>query len=244
MKALQIRRLVTKLTTCLVVAVAAGEGCGTSTRGLMAPSITAVPPAVAGTYRLTFTASDTCVPDSYYNGSLGVPTTLPASAKSRTYVATITQEWSASYGARLHVDLSGADFVLGGSGPGPVPQRRGNAFGGEIPYNGVSFRDAVWLTLRGGDPGDLTVLAGAIGEDREWEDHDLLERIAPTIFLGISGTALGTLASSTIGGTLDGTFWLYSYGGSGDLYTSPDTRLIGSCKSPTHRFVFERTDRV
>lgn len=218
----------------LLAAVACGGSNSTPT------SPTPTPPSVAGTYRLTVTASDACVRDPYYSGTLGVPATLPANAKSRTYVATITQEWSASYGARLHVDLSGADFVLGGSGPGPVPQRRGNAFGGEIPYNGVSFRDAVWLTLRGGDPGDLPV---AIGEEREWEDHDLLERIAPTIFLGISGTALGTLGSSTIEGTLDGTLWLYSYGGSGDLYTSPDTRLIGSCKSPAHRFVFERTDK-
>jgi hypothetical protein len=157
-----------------------------------------------------------------------VPATLPASAKSRTYVATITQEWRAFYPARLHVDLSGAEFVGNG------------VFDGEIPYNGVSFRDAAWLTLHGGDPGDLT----AAPNDREWSAHDLLERIAPTIFLGISGTALGTLTSSTIEGTLDGTFWLYSFGGSGDLYTSPDTRLIGSCKSSAHRFVFERTNKA
>jgi hypothetical protein len=238
-----MRHLLTKLATCLVWAVAASEGCGGSASGPAAPSVTAVPPAVAGMYRLTFTASDTCVPDSFYNGTLGVPATLPASAKSRTYVATITQEWSAIHGARLHVDLSGAEFVRGDAVYGPVPQQRGNAFGGEIPYNGFSFRDAVWLTLRGGDPGDLTV-AIDLGEGREWEEHDLLERIAPTTFLGISGTALGTLTSSTIEGTLDGTFWLYSYGGSGDLYRSPDTRLIASCKSSAHRFVFERTNKV
>jgi hypothetical protein len=94
----------------------------------------------------------------------------------------------------------------------------------------------VWLTLHGGDPGDLTA---AIGDEREWEVHDLLEQIAPTTFLGISGSALGPLTFATIDGTLDGTFWLYSYSGSGDIYSSPDVRLIGVCKSPAHRFVFE-----
>ena len=235
MKELAIRRFVTRFATCLVAAVVTGEGCSTSMPGPTAPRITASPPAVAGTYRLTFTASDTCVPDSYYNGTLGVPATLPAEARSRTYIATITQD-----GAHLHVTLSGAQFVLSQQGVvvGGTVVHQGNAFAGEIPYNGVSFRQAVWLTLNGGDPGDLT-LPPDPDEGRDWVPHDLLEHIAPTIFLGISGSALGTVTASTIVGTLDGTFWLYSYSGSGDIYSSLDVRLIGVCKSPAHRFVFE-----
>jgi hypothetical protein len=232
-KGLTLRRFVMRFATYLVAAVATGEGCGSSMPGPTAPNITARPPTVAGTYRLTITASDTCEPDPFYNGTLGVPAALPAEARSRTYIATITQD-----GAHLLVTLSGAQFEL--SQPVALASgavvRKGNAFAGEIPYNGVSFRDAVWLTLRGGDPGDLTV---AIGDEREWEAHDLLERIAPTTLLGISGSALGPLTFATIDGTLDGTFWLYSYSGSGDIYASPDVRLIGVCKSPAHRFVFQ-----
>jgi hypothetical protein len=232
MVGLQIRRPVTRFATCLVTAIAVGEGCSTSMPGPTALTITARPPAVAGTYRLTFTASDTCVPDPFYNGTLGVPATVPAEARSRTYIATITQD-----GAHLSVTLSGAQFVLSQQRVvvGGTVVHPGNSFAGEIPYNGVSFRDAVWLTLHGSAPGDLTMPIGENG----WEVHDLFERIAPTTFLGISGSALGTLTVATIDGTLDGTFWLYSYSGAGDIYSSPDVRLIGVCTSPAHRFVFE-----
>lgn len=212
----QRRRFVSIVAPCLVVAVAVGEGCSAS--GPTTPSVTAVPPAVAGTYRLTFTASDTCVPDQTYNGTLDVPATLPAEARSRTYFATVTQD-----GAHLHVDLSGGDFVT-------VPlsfSESGHSFKGEIPYNSVVFRDAVSLAIN--------------RDDEEVLQQDLLERIAPTMYLGISGNALGTITSSTIEGTLDGTFWVY--GGSGNFYTSDSMShlpLIGVCKSPAHRFVFER----
>ena len=108
-----------------------------------------------------------------------------------------------------------------------------------MPFNGVAFRDAIWLTLLGGDPGDLT-LPPDPDEGRDWFPHDLLERIAPTLFPGISGSALGALTASSIEGTLDGTFWIYSFSGSGSLYTSLDTRLVAVWRSPTHRFAFER----
>jgi hypothetical protein len=158
---------------------------------------------------------------------------LTPEAKRRTYVATIAQS-----AGRLQVTLSDAQFVLSERTVfvGGANVRLGNAFGGEVPFNGVSFRDAVWLTLHGGDPGDLATIT----DERESWEHDLLERISPTTVLGISGSALGTITSATIDGALDGTFWLYSYSGSGDIYSSPEVRLIGVCRSTTHHFVFEK----
>jgi hypothetical protein len=104
----------------------------------------------------------------------------------------------------------------------------GHAFTGEIPYNDVIFRDAVSLAIN--------------RDDEEVLQQDLLERIAPTTYLSISGNALGTITSSTIEGTLDGIFWVY--GGSANFYTADymaHLPLIGVCRSAAHRFVFERS---
>ena len=220
----------------LVYAIASVAACDGQSPTLAAPTSPATPPSVAGVYTLTLTAADTCVPDRYYAGTLGIPAALPAEARRRSYTAAIAQD-----AARLTVNLSGGEFVL--SQPhvvgGDHIEWYGNSFRGVIPYNGASFWDQGFFMLKGGDPGDLTIAWA----ERGWSAHDVLERISPTTFLGISGSALGPHNSTTIDAPLDGTFWLYSYGGSGDIYSSPDVRLIGVCKSPAHRMVFERADR-
>ena len=68
------------------------------------------PANVAGTYRVTFTASPSC-------------TSLPAELKTRTYTATIDQD-----AARLLVTLSGASFVS-----------KQNTFSGKVFGDTVTF---------------------------------------------------------------------------------------------------------
>jgi hypothetical protein len=79
---------------------------------------TVAPVNVAGLYRLTLTASDTCNPNAW----LGNLPLLPET-KSRTYLAAITQD-----GAAIHLDLSGAE-----SPPGPY---EGSPPSGHGPYSG------------------------------------------------------------------------------------------------------------
>jgi hypothetical protein len=144
------------------------------------------PVTVAGTYRLTLTASNTCRDP------------LPAEASSRTYIATITQD-----GAGLQVDLSGAELL-----------ESHHAFSGRVAPRDVSF------TILWGDT---------------WGEYGLLEHITPQTYLAIGGTAVGTVKSSTIEGTLDGPFWAVN-GAPFPLVTT----VIGGCDSPGHHFIFER----
>jgi hypothetical protein len=107
---------------------------------------------------------------------------LPAEALQRTYVATVSQN-----GSKLHVALSGADFILSAG--------KGNSFDGGFDGNRVVFQ-----LLSGWFYYYYYYYSGpfAVG------NFDISERLSSTTALRVSGTVSGSTNGSTITGLLNG----------------------------------------
>jgi len=154
-----------------------------------------VPPlAIAGNYRLTFTASTRCASQ------------LPDDARMRTYAALVNQD-----AVRILVNLAGAPFAT-------EPRTgQGNYFFGAVRSNTVAF---------------------TIGFDYfYYQLYDVVEQLAPTTYLTIGGAANGTATSTTIAGTLTGTFSVWE--APNGFYAS-SRRGVASCNAPDHQFSFIR----
>lgn len=135
---------------------------------------------------------------------------LPAEALRRTYVATVSQN-----GSKLHVDLSGADFILAAG--------KGNSFDGGFDGNRVVF----------------SLLSGwfyyyyyfyspfPVG------NFDISERLSSTTALRVTGTVSASGSGSAISGLLDGF-----------IAVTPPTMTSSSgitlCHSQRHRFEMRR----
>ena len=128
-------------------------------------------PALAGTYTLTVTA-----------GCRNTVGALPDAAKTRSYIATVTQAYRT-----LTVALAGADFILADG--------RGNGFIGLVEANErISFE------------------IGSVGTTYYYNNVcyrcDLVERLTPTSALVIGGSVAATSEPSAISGILFGAFWI------------------------------------
>jgi len=124
---------------------------------------------------------------------------LPGEARRRTYTAHITQ-----IDAQVTVELSGKEFV---QYPPPSTARVDATFSGRRLGQTVTFQLP-------GDPED---------------GYGWIERITPTMYLGVGGRLVATVASSNIEGDLDG------------IMTTFDDRnsITGNCESAWHSFFFE-----
>jgi hypothetical protein len=129
---------------------------------------------------------------------------LPVDARSRTYSAFITQ-----IDAQVSVELSGAEFVRD---PPPSTTHANAVFSGRRLGQTITFQ-------LGGNPED---------------GYPWIERITPTMYLGVGGTLVGTITGHDIEGDLDG------------ILTTLDDRdsITGNCDSTGHYFVFERTPTI
>jgi hypothetical protein len=125
------------------------------------------PPAnVGGSYKLTIAAAASC------------SSQLPATARSRTYHAEISQD-----GARLRVVLSGANFIeTGGGYYGPSTS---NSFNGRALGNRITF--------------DLRAGGGYF-----YGDHFHIAEALDNRFLTVSGTAETSVSGPKISGVLVG----------------------------------------
>ena len=125
--------------------------------------------SLMGVYALTVAAG----PCRYATG------TLPDTAKSRTYTATVAQD-----GGRLTVTLTDADFI--------VTRGRGDHFAGFVDLNDL-------ITFGVGDAYYYYSYSG---------QYDLVERFDDNSALVVSGSVTARATSSGISGTLDGAFML------------------------------------
>jgi len=156
---------------------------------------TAGPQSLAGTYTLTIAIAGACQPPSPQ---------FPANAKTRTYTAALTQD-----GPRLHVALSGADFL--------IQNGRGNSFDGRVEPSEVTF------SLSGLGASAYYYYYYSIGTP------DLAERISPTDYLAILGKAFTKSSSTGLAGPLAGTAIVF-----GQNQGVSQSRL--SCQSSSHQF--------
>jgi len=112
------------------------------------------------------------------------------------------------------VNLSGAEFALSpGTGSG-------NYFSGAVRTNVVTF----------------TISIDDYYYYYYYDSFDLVERLGPTTYLTVGGTATATAAPRNITGNLNGRFTLWEAGTS--FYGSK--RNVASCNAPDHRFSFIR----
>jgi len=136
---------------------------------------------------------------------------LPVAARRRTYSASINQD-----NAQVNVTLSGADFI-------PFPRD-------PVTHSGSGFSGHI-------SGSDSQVITFTIDGDPEGP-YDLLERLSPTVYLGIGGTLVAAIGANRLEGNLDGI--ITAYGGTGDFYTTGRTVITGNCEANTHAFIFER----
>ena len=134
---------------------------------------------------------------------------LPADAQRRTYVATVSQN-----GSKLHVDLSGAEFILSAG--------KGNSFDGGFDGSRVVF----------------SLLSGWFYDYYFYGPYpignfDISERLSSTTALRVTGTVSATTSGNTIAGTLNGF-----------IAVTPPTMTSSSgitlCFSERHRFEMRR----
>ena len=130
---------------------------------------------------------------------------LPAEALRRTYSATVTQN-----GSRLHVTLSGADFILSGG--------KGNSFDGSIDGDRVVFSlQSGWFYY---------YYYGYFPSGQ----FDISERLTSTTALRVAGTVSASRSGSGITGFLDGFIAI------SPPVITPYSSSITACHSQRHRF--------
>ena len=136
---------------------------------------------------------------------------LPAEALRRTYVATVSQT-----GSKLHVALSGADFILSAG--------KGNSFDGGFDGTSVVFQ------LLSGWFYYYYYFYGPFGTG----NFDIAERLSSTTAFRVAGTVTASTSGSTIAGVLNGF-----------VAVTPPTMGFSSvgitlCQSSRHRFELRR----
>lgn len=155
-------------------------------------------PSLAGAYTLTITIAGNCQPSP-------PSAQFPANLRTRTYTAAMTQD-----GPRLHVTLSGADFL--------IQNGRGNSFDGRVEPDGVTF------SLTGLGASAYYYFYYSVGVP------DLAERISPTDYLAILGKAFTKSSPSGLTGPFVGSAMVFG------LQSSPINQVRVSCYSSSHQF--------
>lgn len=156
------------------------------------------PPSLAGIYTLRITAADNCTASP-------PGAKLPDAARTRTYGATVTQD-----GPRLHVALSGADFL--------VQQGHGSSFDGRVEPSAVTFN----LSSLGGS--SYYYFYYYLGLP------DLVEKISATDYFTMVGKAFTTSSAAGLIGPITGAATVFTKSPSG----VNSTRM--SCQSSQHQF--------
>jgi hypothetical protein len=156
-------------------------------------ALTAVRVNLAGTYTLTISAPAECLDK------------LPQEVWTRRYTATVTQT-----GPRLDVSLTGATFVVDGSG-------KGDGFRGRIEPGRVVF------TI---DYGDFYYYRTA---------PDIIEEITPSLYFGVYGSVAAAVTTGNLSGALNGTFFTVA-NDPFRRFRSPDR----FCNSTAHQLVLQR----